>query len=78
MTLHYAPPPTAASYTNGVVPPFLRWVGGESVRLTGEEQAPKRIERRGKGFAPAWDDQVKMQMKDMRARGLSRMEIAKR
>jgi hypothetical protein len=56
----------------------LRWIGGESVQLTGEEAAPKRMERRGRGFAPAWDGQVKMQMKDMRARGMSRMEIAKR
>ena len=78
LTLHHAPPPTAPSYTNGVRPPFLRWVGGESVRLTGEEQAPLRIQRIGKGHAPAWDGQVKMQMIDMRKRGMSRLEIAKR
>jgi hypothetical protein len=65
----------------------LRWINGESVQLTGEEQAPVRVQRRGgdgqglgqgHGGRPAWDGQVKMKMKDMRARGMSRLQIAQR
>ncbi|KAI9633943.1 uncharacterized protein MKK02DRAFT_38614 [Dioszegia hungarica] len=77
LTFHHAPPPSAPSYTTGAVPPFLQWIGGQSVHLTGEEAAPRRKERRGDGKEPKWDQGVKADIIDMRQRGMSRKEIAK-
>jgi hypothetical protein len=77
LTFHHAPPPSAPSYTTGAVPPFLRWVNGESVHLTGEEAAPRRKERRGDGLEPRWDGGIKGKIIEMRQRGMSRRAIAK-
>ncbi|KAJ9114690.1 hypothetical protein QFC22_005566 [Naganishia vaughanmartiniae] len=40
LTFHYAPPPSAPSYTNGVVPDLLRWVQGAQVRVSEQAAAP--------------------------------------
>lgn len=40
LTFHYAPPPSAPSYSNGVVPDLLRWVQGAQVRASEQAGAP--------------------------------------
>lgn len=41
LTFHYAPPPSAPSYTTGVVPDILKWTRGASdVRASGQAGAP--------------------------------------
>ncbi|KAJ9117091.1 hypothetical protein QFC24_006550 [Naganishia onofrii] len=40
LTFHYAPPPSAPSYSNGVVPDLLRWVQGAQVRASEQAAAP--------------------------------------
>lgn len=77
LTLHHSPPPSAPSYTTGSVPPFLQWLGGESVHLTGEEVAPRRKERKPEMEGGlGWTDGMIEQMREMRKKGLSRKAIA--
>ncbi len=80
LTFHHSPPPSASTHTTGSVPPLLKWLGGESVRLTGEEEAPLlRKRREGKGdIIGAWSEEMKDRMREMRAEGKSRMKIARR
>jgi hypothetical protein len=77
LTLHHSPPPTAPSYTTGVVPELLRWTSGQQVRLTGEEGAPLRKPR---ASAPKpqfeWTQDVKNKIMEMRAVGRTRSEVA--
>lgn len=79
LVLHHSPPPSAPSHTTGLVPPLLRWLGGESVRLSGEEEAPLlRARREGNGdVVGGWSEEIRGRMREMRARGMSRMEIAR-
>jgi len=80
LVLHHSPPASAPSHMTGSVPPLLKWLGGESVRLTGEEEAPAL-----RGWEPArgdvvagWSEELKERMREMRARGMSRADIARR
>ncbi|EIW72265.1 hypothetical protein M231_04949 [Tremella mesenterica] len=76
LTLHHSPPPSAPTYTTGSVPSLLRWIGGESVRLTGQEGAPRRRERKYEGSdALDWSAEMKDKMMKMRGVGFSRKEI---
>ncbi|BEI88090.1 uncharacterized protein CcaverHIS019_0108080 [Cutaneotrichosporon cavernicola] len=75
LSFHHSPPPTAPSYTTGRKPDLLRWISGEGVQLTGEEAAPLR--RAPRAHAPVeWSSEVVAQMKEMRAEGKSRGQIA--
>lgn len=75
LTFHHSPPPTAPSYTTGVVPPLLRWVAGQEVSLTGEEGAKRRRESKVGETAPSWSEEVVQQMQEMRKLGRSRKQI---
>jgi hypothetical protein len=50
------------------------------VRLTGEEGAPRRRERRvgGGEEVPGWGQEEVQRMRELRSKGLSRKEIALR
>lgn len=75
-TLHHAPPPSAPSYTTGVMPPFLQWCKGNSIALTGEEGARLRKERKAEiEGGLGWNEEMLEKMKGMRAEGLSRRQI---
>jgi hypothetical protein len=75
-TLHHAPPPSAPSYTTGVMPPFLQWCKGNSIALTGEEGARLRKERKAEiEGGLGWDEAMLEKMRGMRAEGLSRRQI---
>jgi hypothetical protein len=75
-TLHHSPPPSAPSYTTGVMPPFLQWVQGNSISLTGEEGARLRRERKAEiEGGLGWDEEMLEKMRKMRAEGLSRRKI---
>ncbi|RSH91722.1 hypothetical protein EHS25_009091 [Saitozyma podzolica] len=76
LTLHHSPPPTAPSYTTGRKPDLLRWIDGESVRLTGEEQAPRRRDRRERAGSVTWGEEMVRRMRQLRESGLSRTQIA--
>ncbi|WWD19534.1 hypothetical protein CI109_103995 [Kwoniella shandongensis] len=75
LTFHHSPPPSLPSYTNGQVPSLLKWLGGESVRLTGEEGAPVIKERKVFGGRAEWSEEVVSRIKELRAQGLSRKAI---
>jgi hypothetical protein len=79
-TLHHTPPASAPSYTTGAKPDMLRWLGGESVRLTGEENAPLLREAKEPvaHLAKTWDQGVLDQIRHLRSDGLSRTKIAGR
>ncbi|CAD6573949.1 MAG: hypothetical protein TREMPRED_000971 [Tremellales sp. Tagirdzhanova-0007] len=79
LILHHSPPASAPTFTTGLVPPLLRWLGGESVKLTGEEEAPLLRERReAKGdVVGGWNDELISEMREMRAKGMSRTDIAR-
>ena len=79
LVLHHSPPASAPTFTTGLVPPFLSWLGGESVKLTGEEDAPLLRERRdAKGdVVGGWSEELISDMREMRAKGMSRVHIAK-
>lgn len=75
-TLHHAPPPSAPSYTTGSMPPFLQWVRGTEVSLTGEEQARLRKGRKREVEGGlGWDEGVLSKMREMRADGKTRSQI---
>lgn len=75
-TLHHAPPPSAPSYTNGTLPPFLQWCQGNTVSLTGEEQARLRKERRKEiEGGLGWDEEMLAKMRQMRADGMTRRQV---
>lgn len=76
LTFHHAPPPSAPSYTSGTTPDLLRWVGGEGVRLTGEEAAPLRRARKAHEGTVEWGTETVERMQALRAQGKSRKEIA--
>ena len=75
LTLNHAPPPSAPTYSSGVVPDLLKWVKGLPVHLTGEEAAPRRREPREKD-GPSWDEEVVRRIAEMRGEGVSRKRIA--
>ncbi|WRT70332.1 uncharacterized protein IL334_007330 [Kwoniella shivajii] len=77
LTFHHSPPPSLPSYTNGGVPPFLQWLGGKSIRLTGEESAPTLNERIVYGGELEWTEEMVSRMKALRVEGKSRNEIGK-
>ena len=75
-TLYHAPPPSAPSYTNGAMPPFLQWVRGTEVSLTGEEQAPLRKARKREiEGGLGWDEEMLNKMREMRANGKTRSQV---
>lgn len=75
-TLYHSPPPSAPSYTTGVMPPFLQWCKGNSISLTGEEQARKRRERKAEiEGGLGWDAAMLDKMRQLRTEGKSRREI---
>ena len=75
-TLHHSPPPSAPSYTTGVMPPFLQCVQGNSISLTGEEGARLRRERKAEiEGGLGWGEEMLEKMRRMRAEGLSRRKI---
>lgn len=75
-TLHHAPPPSAPSYTNGAMPPFLQWVRGTEVSLTGEQRAPLRKQRKREiEGGLGWDEGMLNKMREMRADGKSRSQV---
>ncbi|KAL1409958.1 hypothetical protein Q8F55_003957 [Vanrija albida] len=76
LTLHYAPPPTAPSYTSGAAPDLFRWLGGEGVSLTGEEGAPLRRQRKQHEGSVEWAAETVSRMQELRKAGKSRKEIA--
>ncbi|TXT11130.1 hypothetical protein VHUM_01881 [Vanrija humicola] len=76
LTLRHAPPPSAPSYTSGTTPDLLRWVGGEGVRLTGEEGAPLRRARKEQQGTVQWEAEIVERMRALRAAGKSRKEVA--
>ena len=80
LVLHHSPPPSAPSHTIGLVPPLLRWLGGESVSLSGEEGAPLLHERREAmgDVVGTWSDKMITHMRKMRTKGKSRLEIVRR
>lgn len=75
-TLYHSPPPSAPSYTTGVMPPFLQWCKGNSISLTGEEQARLRRERKAEiEGGLGWDQAMLERMRQLRTEGKSRREI---
>jgi len=75
-TLHYSPPPSAPSYTTGVMPPFMQWCQGNSISLSSEKGARLRKERKAEiEGGLGWDEEMLGKMKQMRAEGLSRRKI---
>ena len=79
LRLHYAPPASAPSFTTGQVPALLKWLGGESVRLTGEEAAPvrSRIKESQGQWSGEWSDGVVGRIAKLRADGKSLSQICK-
>ncbi|ORY26714.1 hypothetical protein BCR39DRAFT_540559 [Naematelia encephala] len=77
MTFHHSPPPSAPSYTTGVVPPMLKWLGGESIRLSGEEAAPLLRHRKEPiaGKIHQWGEETVARMKELRAQGMSTKSV---
>ncbi|KAK8853119.1 hypothetical protein IAR55_003820 [Kwoniella newhampshirensis] len=75
LTFHHSPPPSLPSYTNGQVPNLLKWLGGESVRLTGDEGAPIVKERKVYGGRVEWSEDIVARIKELRSQGLSRKAI---
>jgi len=59
---------------------LMKWLGGSSVRLTGEEAAPLALVRgeRKRPIEQEWSRQTKGTMRQLRQSGLSRTEIADR
>jgi hypothetical protein len=80
LTLHHTPPASAPSYTTGAKPELMKWLNGESVKLTGEEVAPLlRPAREPIGqLVKTWDGGVLDQIRSLREEGASRRTIAKR
>ena len=82
LRLHHSPPASAPSYTTGNVPDLISWVGGNSVKLSGEEQAP--IARKAKPYVGDLSRELEQdvplveEIKRLRSIGLSRMKIVKR
>jgi hypothetical protein len=75
-TLYHSPPPSAPSYTTGVMPPFMQWCKGNSISLTGEEQARLRRERKAEiEGGLGWDEAMLEKMRQLRTEGKSRREI---
>lgn len=78
LTLHYAPPASAPSYTAGLPTAFTHWVAGRQVALTGEEAAPLlHAEAAARKTRPDWDAATLDRIRGMRAQGLSKGDIAK-
>lgn len=77
LTLHYAPPASAPSYTLGLPTQFTQWVQGHQVELSGEEAAPllhvKESERK---VNPRWDEGMLAKIRELREKGYSKGEIA--
>lgn len=77
LTLHYAPPPTAPSYTMGLPTAFTQWVQGQQVELSGEEHAPLLHAKESmRKVAPKWDEATVGKIRELREKGYSKMEIA--
>jgi len=79
-TFHYTPPASAPSYTTGVKPDLLRWLGGESVTLSGEEAAPLMREGREPigHLLKTLDETTLRGIQQAREQGLTRSMVAKR
>ncbi|ORX40685.1 hypothetical protein BD324DRAFT_654450 [Kockovaella imperatae] len=82
LQLHHSPPASAPSYTTGNVPDLVNWLGGESVRLSGEERAPlaRKLgqDLREQTLAVKSDQPLCAEIKRLRSIGLSRSKIVKR
>lgn len=85
LRLHHSPPASAPSYTTGVVPTLLQWLGGNPTQLTGEEQARRKYQRKEKlemqeGMTPPreWTEETKAQITAWRQEGMSQGLITKR
>lgn len=82
--LHHSPPASAPNYTFGNVPLLLQWLGGDSIRLTGEERAPLVRSKKVNENIPEtfvggkeWSEKIKERVKRLRLKGISRTRIAK-
>ncbi|WVQ84335.1 hypothetical protein IAT38_006487 [Cryptococcus sp. DSM 104549] len=75
LTFHHSPPASSPSYKTGAVPDLLKWLGGESLKLSGEEGAQPMQERTFYGGRVEWSEEVVEKMKEMRLAGKSRQEI---
>lgn len=78
LKIHHSPPSTAPNYTSGQVPDLLKWLGGTSVKLTGEEALPLRKERKGSAghVVKTWTAEQIAEFQRLRAEGLTCKEIA--
>lgn len=78
LTLHYAPPPTAPSYTMGLPTAFTQWVAGQQVELTGEEAAPLlHAEASQRKERVQWDEKMVEKIRELRGQGHTKGEIAR-
>lgn len=85
LRLHHSPPASAPTYTTGVVPTLLQWLGGNSVNLSGEEAARLRYKAKARevaaeGLAPPreWSEETKAKIVSLREQGMSQGRIIKK
>ncbi|KAK1921999.1 hypothetical protein DB88DRAFT_496831 [Papiliotrema laurentii] len=85
LRLHHSPPSSAPSFTTGVVPILLQWLGGSPVTLSGEEVAPRRVRggrkpRRPEDMVPAkeWSEETKKKIVQLRQAGHSQLYIVRK
>jgi hypothetical protein len=85
LRLHHSPPSSAPSFTTGVVPIVLQWLGGSPVTLSGEEVAPRRVRggrkpRRPEDMVPAkeWSEETKEKIVQLRQAGHSQLYIVRK
>ena len=83
LKLHHSPPDSAPSYTIGNTPDLLKWLGGTSLQLSGEENAPYLREKKtswgradDKPYEPAAE--TVSEIVALREKGLSRNNVIKR
>lgn len=85
LTFHYAPPPSAPSYSSGAIPDILRWTrGAADVRASAQAGAPLKRKARGGAeglkVVAALTEDVVAEIQRMRAENpiMSRKALAER